>query len=393
MTGFPRRILHPRRKAVFYLAVAAGLLSVAAPAAKTAPPPSQEALTDQLDTVIRSSIGLARTVQQHERAIASLQRDLAASNGDIAGRQRALAASEAREAEVLGALERLARNPAETSLLVWGRPLDRIRSGALMAAAIPALAGEARRLSAEIDTLTEQRALIAAREQRLAQERTELAAARAELARVVEQRTELRRQLVPEDADLAARAFKIGSEATDLPDLIRRADTETERRDRDLRPRAAAGAKPKAAVPAADPTRPKSLRNVDPQTPLVAPVAGPVSRRFGESDGAGNPSQGLAFAAPGGSATIVAPFDGRVEFAGPFRGYGTILIIGHGGGYHSVVAYLGRIDAQVGEWVVAGEPVGAAPEPAENEPGVSVYYELRRDGRSIDPQISLVHVE
>ena len=49
-------------------------------------------------------------------------------------------------------------------------------------------------------------------------------------------------------------------------------------------------------------------------------------------------------------------------FAGPFRGYGQILIIEHGDGYHSLLAGLDRIDGAVGQWLVAGEPVGVMPE-------------------------------
>ena len=41
---------------------------------------------------------------------------------------------------------------------------------------------------------------------------------------------------------------------------------------------------------------------------------------------------------------------------------GSILIIRHGGGYHSLLAGLGRVDATIGQWVLAGEPVGTLPD-------------------------------
>src|SRR3546814_18899818 len=58
-------------------------------------------------------------------------------------------------------------------------------------------------------------------------------------------------------------------------------------------------------------------------------------------------------------AQVVAPADGKVMFAGPFRGYGQLLIIAHGGGYHSLLAGFGRIARSVGQWVLDGEPVGS----------------------------------
>jgi septal ring factor EnvC (AmiA/AmiB activator) len=81
-------------------------------------------------------------------------------------------------------------------------------------------------------------------------------------------------------------------------------------------------------------------------------------------------------------AEVVAPFDGRVLFAGAFRGYGQILIIGHGDGYHSLVAGLDRIDSSVGQWLVAGEPIGRM---SADEAKPRLYLELRHNGQPINP--------
>ncbi len=72
------------------------------------------------------------------------------------------------------------------------------------------------------------------------------------------------------------------------------------------------------------------------------------------------PSDGLSLKAVPG-ATVVAPFDGRIVYAGPFRDLGRVLIIRHDRRYYSALAGLARVDAKVGDWVLAGEPVGAMP--------------------------------
>jgi septal ring factor EnvC (AmiA/AmiB activator) len=93
----------------------------------------------------------------------------------------------------------------------------------------------------------------------------------------------------------------------------------------------------------------------------------------------------LAGLAGGG---VIAPFDGRIVYAGPFANLGLVLIIRHGAGYHSVFAGLGRIDGKVDQWLVAGEPVAAMPA-ATSPPsgdGSVLYFELRRDGQPVDPQ-------
>jgi septal ring factor EnvC (AmiA/AmiB activator) len=121
---------------------------------------------------------------------------------------------------------------------------------------------------------------------------------------------------------------------------------------------------------------------------MVWPVAGELTQRFGEADRSGRPSQGLTLQAmPGG--VVTAPFDGRVDYVGPFRGYGLILIIRHGGGYHSLLAGLGHVDVATGQWLLAGEPVGSLAGSDDKGAGASFYFEVRREGRPVDPQSRL----
>jgi septal ring factor EnvC (AmiA/AmiB activator) len=78
-----------------------------------------------------------------------------------------------------------------------------------------------------------------------------------------------------------------------------------------------------------------------------------------------------------------------VVYAGRFRNYGLVLIIRHSGLYHSILAGLARTDIRSGEWVLAGEPVGALPEAPPDATGgyrATLYFELRRDGQPVDPQ-------
>ena len=70
-------------------------------------------------------------------------------------------------------------------------------------------------------------------------------------------------------------------------------------------------------------------------------------------------------------------------FAGPFRGYGQLLIIEHGGGYHVLLAGLSRVDGTVGDEVLEGEPVGVMGSPPGLKP--KLYFELRRNGRPVNP--------
>jgi septal ring factor EnvC (AmiA/AmiB activator) len=115
---------------------------------------------------------------------------------------------------------------------------------------------------------------------------------------------------------------------------------------------------------------------------MAVPATGALVARFGDPMPAGAPaSKGLTFETRPG-AQVVAPFDGKVLFAGPFKGYGQILIIGHGDGYHSLLAGLDRVDESVGQWLVAGEPVGVMSQSSQKP---RLYLELRHDGQPINP--------
>ena len=111
------------------------------------------------------------------------------------------------------------------------------------------------------------------------------------------------------------------------------------------------------------------------------PVRGRINRRFGERLNGQN-TRGVSVTTRPGS-TVIAPREGLIVFAGPFRGLGQLLIIEYQAKYHLLLAGLKRIDKQVGETVLAGEPVGIMD--AKRDAGPALYMELRRNGQPINP--------
>jgi septal ring factor EnvC (AmiA/AmiB activator) len=108
-------------------------------------------------------------------------------------------------------------------------------------------------------------------------------------------------------------------------------------------------------------------------------VTGQILAGFGSFTDNGVPSQGITIA-PRGGAQIVAPAGGRVAFAGPYRGFGRIVIIEHAAGWTSLITGLARTDVAVGEQLVAGAPLGIA---GPSRPKVTL--ELRRGGTPVNP--------
>ena len=65
---------------------------------------------------------------------------------------------------------------------------------------------------------------------------------------------------------------------------------------------------------------------------------------------------------------VVSPADGWVAFAGPFRSFGRLLIINAGGGYYLFLAGMDQINVEVGQFVLAGEPVATMGETSSVSP-------------------------
>jgi septal ring factor EnvC (AmiA/AmiB activator) len=380
-----------RRLRLVSLAACVGLACVGLRGAGAAPQkPTLDAQIAQLDALRQQSIDAARAVQQRERTLGALDLAMTLMTRGVEEKNQELAQTRKAQEELLGGLERLARAPPEALAFAPEGPVERVRSGILIAAAVPALSAEARELTGDLAALARVRAQINTRRKDLDDARAALTKARDALAQLVTRRSTLIGQLL-HDKGRAAESSKLGSEASDAADLIKRADAAIDQRDKDLLIQAATtGPIVKKNAPSLDPTKPKTLRALDaPDARMLWPVAGQPTLRFGESDKAGKPSQGLTLQAMA-DGVVAAPYDGRVDYVGPFHDYGLILIIRHSDGYHSLLAGLGHADVTTGQWLVAGEPVGTLPDAGDKNTGASLYLEVRNDGRPIDPQTRLV---
>jgi septal ring factor EnvC (AmiA/AmiB activator) len=144
---------------------------------------------------------------------------------------------------------------------------------------------------------------------------------------------------------------------------------------------------------------PPSVSRLVPKTPfaearglLPRPASGETARAFGSPDGYGGTTRGVSIVTRP-QAVVSSPADGSVAFAGPFRSYGRLLIIDAGGGYYILLTGMNQINVEVGQFVLAGEPVATMGASASLAPGMGgietndpvLYVEFRKDGGSIDP--------
>ncbi len=365
----------------------------------------------------------ARNVQRSEAQLSFVE----ARRDELEAQQKLLQGSLAERhssiAGLLATMQRMGRNPPPVIITRREDALEMVRSGMLLARAIPELQTQVQDLVARLQELddvfkriAEERAKIESETQRLKDAQVRVAMLMEEKRQsLAEHQTEL--EQVRKEADLISRSV------SNISDLIAALDQTVAEKtglgsyEKEL-PKEAIGRATESQPPAeagipGDKPKPadKGTQVAVVLTPGAGPLAGPPGRMkpalpfhlakgqlpspahgetilsFGDTTSNGRKSQGIVIQTRHG-AQITAPSDGWIVYAGEFRSYGQLLIINAGGGYHVLLAGLSHIDAQLGQFVLAGEPVGTmtlAPKGKTQGNAPVLYVEFRKEGRPIDP--------
>jgi septal ring factor EnvC (AmiA/AmiB activator) len=371
-----------------------------------------EALSREVEQLREKAIGAAKAAQDREEAISVIEARLDALNKEFNARLAALGGQRAQLVRLLATLERIAILPPEALVARPAPPADTIRSAILLSAAVPTVEARSQAIQSEIESLVELRKDIGRRRVELAAAVDGLKIERDRLDDLAERKGKLAESREEERKALARRNARLASEAKDLRELLERIEAsrlrpapskpappaaERPRPERGERTPPAqdrpseraptereAAERPQETAPPAQVAAapPQGLRSLGaPRGQMLMPVRGSVVKSFGQ-EGTAVSEKGITIESRPG-AQVVAPFDGQVAFSGPFRGYGVILIIDHGDGYHSLLVGLSRIDAVEGQWLAAGEPVGLMGQPEGARP--ALYVELRRHGKPVNP--------
>lgn len=355
-----------------------------------------QALEEEIRSLQVSFTGMLRKIRHHEQAIDSAEETLAGLEAEKAIRLEEMARRREDFYGTLAALQRIAFRPRAAMLAAEHPPIDTLRGALLLSAALPEIEGRARTVEsflAELQTLTRS---IEEERQALDSAAATLQLERTRLSELIDRKQAALSVTEAEKQAAEARAAELASKAENLRQLMALATEEAEAAQPAPADNPVSTGETETAEPST-PSRPQlAARTLEAPSPvrflaenqaqLLMPVDGPIVARFGQNiargPNAGQPAKGLTIRGKA-AALVVAPFDGKVVYAGAFRSYGQILIIDHGGRYHTLLAGLHEISATVGQWVLAGEPI-ATMSPLDNQ-RPELYLELRRTGEAIDP--------
>jgi septal ring factor EnvC (AmiA/AmiB activator) len=364
-------------------------------------------LEDEIAVLLQDRASLNRALIDTTTRI----RDTEARSDELEQRLESLIASEAAirrslEArrgiiiEVLAALQRMGRRPPPAVLVRPEDILEAVRTSMLLGAVVPELRAETEALAIDLSELVRLRTAIVADQTTLATELASLDQERQRLAGLIDARQMRLRSVQRDVAGEAALVADLAGRASTLKDLIESMEREiTAAREAAEAARQASeeqlleSRQRFAAAAFLDPAR------LSPQIPfaqaigmLPQPVSGEEMRAFGAPDGYGGTAKGISISTRPGE-IVTSPADGWVAFSGPFRSFGRLLIINPGDGYYVLLAGMDNISVDVGQFVLAGEPVATMGASSTLSPAAGLvesdepvlYVEFRKDGGSIDP--------
>lgn len=333
------------------------------------------------ETVIREITALkaelARDTQQtqaFERESQRITENLADATAKLQSLETELAVNRDSTLELLASLQRLQLMPNAATL---AHPDDAVRT-AQAATMIDLLSGQLQERAKVTQQLAED--VAAARDEAIAQQEaldanaTELQRRKQRTQALVAQKEKLRQSIKTDEEKARAEAARFASEAATLRELIDKVAAIPETVTPRLKPGLTPDVTPLTLPPVQLP--PGTTRFADAKGGMVRPVSGKMSEGFGRG------SKGQTYSARSGG-QVIAPYAGRVEFVGPFRTYGRVVILNMDDGYYLLLTGLSETYVTASENVKRGEPVGSMPGTTGRTP---LYIELRRNGRSIDPE-------
>jgi septal ring factor EnvC (AmiA/AmiB activator) len=268
-------------------------------------------------------------------------------------------------AKLLAVLERLQHDMPPVIVLKADDALGATHGAMLLGASLPRIYNAAAALSRRLEALRHTRAELQQRRIDSARNAVQLSAARVQLDQLLAIKEHEARTAESVYSDLQSQLDTIADEAADLGSLLAKVAS--------LRASTPANQTVTVVGPADSSA---DLQKGSLRRPVVGRLVAETSTGTG-----GNMSPGVTFATQP-DATVTAPADGRVLFAGRYHKTGQVLILETPGGYDLVLAGMDRIAAHAGDQLLAGEPLGTMPQTGTDE---RLYFEVRRDGKGLSP--------
>ena len=355
----------------------------------------------ELTRISKDMIASAKQIQNSEEKISRMESELETLRADLKKAEENFVVEDDNLIKTLSALQNLALKPTEALFVQPLTPVEIIRSAMLLREAVPYLQENAARIREDLEKIEAQKNLVEKQVARIIRQKKILEKEHEQMKALVQRKSKIRNAVEIKSVKAKKKVEQLASQANDLRDLLNILEKQRQeklRRQEEER-RRLAELKAAEARRAAEETKkleekqradlikfkPEVINEVGEnfvkaKGHLLRPARGPVVTAYGEQMSKGVTSKGIIIKTRS-QAQVISPYDGTVIFAGPFRGYGNLIIIEHGQGYLSLLAGLEEVDCELGQMLLAGEPVGQMPESGD----ARLYVELRKDNHPVNP--------
>lgn len=355
----------------------------------------------ELTRISKDMIASAKQIQNSEEKISRMESELETLRADLKKAEENFVVEDDNLIKTLSALQNLALKPTEALFVQPLTPVEIIRSAMLLREAVPYLQENAARIREDLEKIEAQKNLVEKQVARIIRQKKILEKEHEQMKALVQRKSKIRNAVEIKSVKAKKKVEQLASQANDLRDLLNKLEKQRQeklRRQEEER-RRLAELKAAEARRAAEETKkleekqradlikfkPEVINEVGEnfvkaKGHLLRPARGPVVTAYGEQMSKGVTSKGIIIKTRS-QAQVISPYDGTVIFAGPFRGYGNLIIIEHGQGYLSLLAGLEEVDCELGQMLLAGEPVGQMPESGD----AKLYVELRKDNHPVNP--------
>lgn len=361
----------------------------------------------ELAAVSRQMVQKAKQIQNTEDKLSQMEKELVKLQEELKAAENNFMAEDENLIKTLYALQNLALKPTESLFVQPLTPVEIIRSAMLLRETVPFLAEEAAGIRKKLESISQKKERIERQVAKISANKQNLEKEHRQMKLLIAKKSKMRNQIESQSAKTKQKIKQLADQAKDIKELltklekerlarekIERERMEKQRREREQlekyraeqdRQRLEEEKSEQALSDSLIKYKPEFINEigkkfVKAKGKLSKPARGPVTVAYGEETAKGVTSKGITIQTRK-EAQVISPFDGSVIFAGPFRGYGKIIIIEHGGGYMTLLAGLENIDCEVGQMLLAGEPIGQMPDNSD----AKLYVELRKDSRPIDP--------
>jgi len=286
----------------------------------------------------------------------------------------ALAAQQTELAAMLSAMIKLQQLPPEAIIAMPGKMDETLATARALGLVTKTVDAEARSLKAQLHELDELEDKIRQNQDAISKRKSVLIAKQKQLSAKVKERNKLEATLGGKEREEKQHIAQLTAKSQNIQDLL---DSLEKAEHSNAWER---GVAPAVKKNEKNNSRHKLRSFTDAKGRMHLP-AGKIVSRFGNTNKGTAFSKGLIIDTRA-DARVLAPYDGEVVFAGPFRDYGHMVIIRHSNDYHTLLSGMDEINCTPGQFLLEGEPIGSMSSGAE---GTHLYMELRKDGKPIDP--------